>query len=76
MAKNTPEPASSQRSFERARVVVDGQRTDDGDRCTLVVVGETGGTWSLYPHGWGKFGVRLSGQEALRVAQAILDDAR
>lgn len=76
MAKDTPEPAISQRRNERARVVVDGKRTDDGGRCTLVAVVETGGTGALYPHGMGRFGVRLSGQEVRRLTQAILDGGR
>ncbi|MGQ0777260.1 MAG: hypothetical protein ACT4NY_23075 [Pseudonocardiales bacterium] len=61
---------------ERSRTVVEGRRTDDGDLCTLVAVHETGGTWALYPHGWGKLGVRLANAEAVRVAQAILAGAR
>ncbi|MGH3933274.1 MAG: hypothetical protein ACRDTF_25235 [Pseudonocardiaceae bacterium] len=36
----------------------------------------TGGCWSLYPHGWGRFGVRLAQAEAVAVAQAILAGAR
>lgn len=57
---------------EHSRTVVEGRRTDDGDLCTLVVVREVSGTWALYPHGDAKFGVRLAGAEALKVAQAIL----
>lgn len=66
-----------QRDNELGRVVVDGKRTDDGDRCTLVVVHErSGGCWVFYPHGFGKFGVRLSKQDALTVAQAVLAGAQ
>ncbi|MGH4016811.1 MAG: hypothetical protein ACREMZ_16625 [Gemmatimonadales bacterium] len=64
-----------QRQNERSRVVVDGKRTDDGSQCTLVVVQEVGGTWALYPHGWGRFGVRLNKSEAVKAAQAILNGA-
>lgn len=74
---NTPVPAVMQReNIERSRTVVDGRRIDDGDLCTLVAVHETGGTWALYLHGWGKFGVRLPQAEAIRMARAILDGAR
>ncbi|MGH3928825.1 MAG: hypothetical protein ACRDTF_02460 [Pseudonocardiaceae bacterium] len=58
--------------YEQGRVVVPGKRTDDGDQCALVVVHEVGGDWLLYPHGWGKFGVRLAKADALTVAQAVL----
>ena len=70
------EPAAAQLQNERSRVIVEGKRTDDGDRCTLVVIQEVGGTWALYPHGWGKFGVRLNNGEAVTVAQAILHEAQ
>jgi len=69
------QPAITQLKDERSRTVVDGHRTDDGDQCTLVVVREVGGTWALYPHGWGRFGVRLPQAEALKVARAILAGA-
>ena len=41
---------------ERQRYTVQGRRTDDHSRCTLVVVEEIGGTLALYPHGWDKWG--------------------
>ena len=46
---------------ERSRLVVNGQRADDGDRCTVVVIHERTGYWGVYPHGFSKFGVRLPG---------------
>lgn len=58
---------------EYSRLVVEGKRADDGDRCSVVVIHERTGYWGLYPHGWGKFGVRLPRDEAVRVARAILD---
>jgi hypothetical protein len=61
-----------QRENERRRVVVAGRRTDDGARCSLVAVHEFGGGWALYPHGAGQLGVRMSGPDAVAVAQAIL----
>ena len=63
-----------QREHERRRLAVDGKRTDTGERCTLVVIGEVGGTWAFYPHGAAQLGARLSGEEAARVARAILAD--
>jgi hypothetical protein len=65
-----------QRENERGRVVVDGKRTDDGDLCTLIVVHEVGGTWALYPHGWGKFGVRLPAAAAATVGEFLGRGAR
>ncbi len=64
-----------QRENERGRVAVDGQRTDNGQRCTLVVVSEVGRTWAFYPHGWNTFGVRVGQPEAVKVAKSILDGA-
>lgn len=70
--EDTPQPAIMQRENERSRVVADGKRTDDGGRCKLLAVHEVGGTWALYPHGWPRLGVRLTGDEAARLARAIL----
>ncbi|MGH4017262.1 MAG: hypothetical protein ACRDSL_25705 [Pseudonocardiaceae bacterium] len=64
-----------QHEIEHSRMTADGKRTDDGTTCTLLVVHEVGGCWVMYPHGWGKFGVRLPKGEAVRVARAILDGA-
>ena len=61
-----------QRENERRRLTAAGQRTDDGTACTLLAVRETDGIWALYPHGAEQLGVRLSAQEAQRVAQAII----
>ncbi len=73
---NTAVPVIMQRANERGRIAVDGKRTDDDTLCKLVVVHEVGGAWALYPHGWGKFGVRLPKDEAVQVARAILDGAQ
>lgn len=61
-----------QRENERSRLVVDGHRTDDGSRCSLVMVQEVTGTWAAYPHGVVGLGVRLSDGEAAKVARRIL----
>lgn len=66
----------TQRANERARVVIVGHRTDDGDLCSLVVVHERTGGWRLYPHGDNKLGVRLAQAEAAKMARAILDGER
>ncbi|MCA1693503.1 MAG: hypothetical protein LC749_01540 [Actinobacteria bacterium] len=57
---------------ERSRVVVTGVRTDDGDRCELVVITDTGGSVAFYPHGATRLGVRVEEATAVRVARAIL----
>ena len=64
-----------QRDNERGRMAVYGKRTDNGERCTLVVVAEVGGTWAFYPHGAAQLGVRVAAPEAVRVA-GFLDGAR
>lgn len=63
-----------QRENERERLTVNGKRTDDGRKCTLLAVCEVGGTWELYPHGVTQLGVRITKAEADKVAQAILAD--
>jgi hypothetical protein len=71
-ARSTAAPAVvMQRENERSRIVVDGRRTDDGTPCKLVVVQEVSGAWTLYPHGWGRFGVRLTKVNAAALARAI-----
>ena len=64
-----------QRDNERGRVDVEGRRTDNGERCTLVVVAEVGRTWVFYPHGAAQLGVRVAAPEAMKVAE-FLDGAR
>jgi hypothetical protein len=77
---NAAEPATgawllTTQEKERSRLVADGRCTDNGERCTLVVVHEAGGSWAWYPHGFGKFGVRLPRAEAVKLARSILDGA-
>ena len=57
---------------ETARVVVDGYSTEDGGRCSLVVIQESSGTWSFYPYGVAKLGVRVNIAGARTVADTIL----
>lgn len=77
---NAAEPATggwplTTREKECSRVVADGEHTDTGERCT-VVVAEVGGTWAWYPHRAAQLGVRLPRAEAVKIAQTILDGAR
>jgi hypothetical protein len=66
-----------QREQKRGRLTMDGRRTDDGSRCTLLVVCEVGGAWVLYPHGAAQLGVRLGQPDAETLARAIqAGDAR
>ncbi|MGH3795224.1 MAG: hypothetical protein ACRDSP_10075 [Pseudonocardiaceae bacterium] len=60
-----------QRENETSRVVLNGRRTDDGARCTLIAIRELGGAWALYPHGAGKLGVRLGREDAATMARAM-----
>ncbi|MFN2495084.1 MAG: hypothetical protein ABR608_04140 [Pseudonocardiaceae bacterium] len=72
MARDESQPAIMQRGNERRRLTVDGKSTDDNTRCILLAVREIGGTWALYPHGWGKFGIRLDSANAETLARGIL----
>lgn len=65
-----------QRHHEQARLVADGRRTDDGQKCSLVLIQSAGGVWRLCPHGVDKFGVVLTDAEARRAAQWILGSGR
>jgi hypothetical protein len=55
---------------ERARIVVQGRRSDDGSTATLVIIHEENGTWSI--HSLGVSGVRLSKTDMTAVAEPIL----
>jgi hypothetical protein len=70
--RSSAAPAVMPHQNERSRTVIDGRRTDDGDRCALIVIQEVSGVWALYPHGVRKFGVRLTKANADVLAQAIL----
>jgi hypothetical protein len=71
-APDTIEPAVMQRENEYNRLMIDGRRTDDASRCSLLMIHEVGGTFALYPHGRNEFGVRLTQANADALAQAIL----
>jgi hypothetical protein len=62
-------------SGERGRVLARGSRTDTGEIATLLAIYETASTWVFYPP-IGECGVRLSRQDAIGVAEAILASSR
>lgn len=47
------DPVIMQCDNERGRIAVPGRRTDDGERCTLVVVHEVGQMWASMGSGPG-----------------------
>ncbi len=59
---------------ERGRLHAHGRRTDSGERCTLLVVHELDGAWTI--HGLGAPGVKLSQADMVTLATAILERAR
>jgi len=52
------------------QVSVPGTRTDDGASCELLAIREAGGTWMI--HSLDSGAVRLTEEEAIRMARAIL----
>jgi hypothetical protein len=59
------------RSRGRGRLVVLGRRTDNDQRCTLLVVSEADGSWSF--HGLGaSAGVKLGKADTLALVELIL----
>jgi hypothetical protein len=67
-------PATLHSERERGRVTAQGQSTDDGNKCTLLVIHEAGGSWTI--HGLGAPGVRLSKTEMVALCEKILRRAR
>lgn len=59
---------------ERARLVAQGQRSDDRSSTTLVIIHEKNGSWSI--HGLGAPGVTLSEADMIALAESILARAR
>jgi hypothetical protein len=59
---------------ERARLVAQGQRSDDRSSTTLVIIHEENGSWSI--HGLGAPGVTLSQTDMVALAESILARAR
>lgn len=59
---------------ERGRVLAHGRTTDDGSRCTLIVIHELDRSWSV--HGLGAPGVKVPAADMVTLAEAILERAR
>ena len=59
---------------ERGRVAVQGRCTDDGSKCTLLLVHELDGSWTF--HGLGAPGVTLSKADTVALVESILERAR
>lgn len=57
---------------ELERLTVTGARCDTGERCTLLLVADASGCFTLYPHGTSEFGVRITQVDAETLATAIL----
>ena len=69
---DVPETQHQQR--ERGRLTAHGRRTDDGSRCTLLVIHELDSSWSF--HGLGAPGVKLSQADMVTLAEQILERCR
>ena len=69
---DVPETLHFQR--ERSRLQAPGHRTDDGSMCTLLIINETDGTWTI--HGLAAPGVRLTKDKIVALAAQILERAR
>jgi hypothetical protein len=59
---------------ECGRVTAPGHRTDDDSACTLLIINEMDGAWTI--HGLGAPGVRLTRDVMVNLAEAILRVAR
>jgi hypothetical protein len=55
----------------RGRLVALGRRTDDGKRCSLLVVNEADGSWSFYGVG-ASAGVKLGKADTVALVELIL----
>jgi hypothetical protein len=55
---------------ERGRMVAPDKSSDDGSRCSLLVVHENDGSWSF--HALGVPGVKISQSDAAALARGIL----
>jgi len=71
---DTPEVPETVWQRERGRLQAEGHRTDDDSLCTLLVIHETDGRWTI--HGLGAPGVRLTRDKIVALAESILKRAR
>jgi hypothetical protein len=76
MVRDTSQPVVMQRANELSRLLVDGKRTDNDERCMLLAVREVGGTWALYLHGDPKLGVRITVPEAAAFGAELAGGSR
>jgi hypothetical protein len=67
-------PETQHRPRERGRIQTQGRRTDDGSICTLLVIHEADGSWSI--HGLDAPGVALPADKMIALAESILKRAR
>ena len=67
-----PETEHPQR--ERGGLQAFGRRTDSGERCTLLVIHELDGGWTI--HGLGAPGVKLSQADMVTLVEQILERVR
>ncbi len=67
-------PETEHQQRERGRLQAFGRRTDSGERCTLLVIHELDGGWTL--HGLGAPGVKLSKADMVALAESILERAQ
>ncbi len=71
----TPEvPKSLHSQHERGRIHAQGRRTDGGSACTLLIINEADGSWTI--HGLGAPGVRLTRDAMMVLAAQVLERAR
>ena len=67
-------PDSEHQQRERGRLQAFGRRTDSGERTTLLLIHELGGSWSF--HGLGVPGVKFSAADMVALCESILERAR
>ena len=66
-------PETQHQPRERGRLAVQGRCTDDGSKCTLLLVHELDGSWTF--HGLGAPGVTLSKADTVALVESILERA-
>ena len=72
---DVPPETQYHRSRERDRVIALGRRTDNDERCTLLVVNEADGSWSFYGLG-ASAGVELGRAGTVALVESILARVR
>ena len=67
-------PETEHKQRERGRMAMQGRCTDDGSKCTLLLVHELDGSWTF--HGLGAPGVKLSKADTVALAESVLERSR